>query len=161
MILTTTLWLVTAFAAEPVAKLSDVAWLAGPWRGDLYGGKIEEVWTPGIGGVMMGMFRMVNAKGQASIYEFQVLEETPEGVNLRIKHFNRALKGQELPEKFVDFKLVRSTAQEAVFAAVEEDARVTLVYSQKSAGHLDVDFHKVIVSTGKEQKIRFPFEKAQ
>lgn len=149
--------LAASFSAEP--QLSDVAWLAGSWRGNLHGGKIEEVWTPQQGGVMMGMFRMLNPKGQANLYEFQIIEETAEGVHLRIKHFNRALKGQEEREKFVDFKLTQASAHQATFEATEEDARVTLIYKRHDDGHLEIEFLKVITSTGKEQKMLFPFER--
>ena len=142
------------------AELTDIAWLAGSWRGQMSGGKIEEVWTPAEGGVMMGMFRMVNAKGQASFYEFQIIENTPDGVRLRIKHFNRAMKGQETPEKFADFKLSRSSSDEAFFESDEEDAKVTLLYKRLPKGRLNIDFHKVIKSTGKEQKMVFAFELA-
>ena len=59
----------SGLVSGPTPKLTDLSWLAGTWRGALSdvkcGGQIEEVWTPSAGGVMMGMFRMVNAKGQA------------------------------------------------------------------------------------------------
>ena len=159
-----TLILASSLIAEPspppVPKLADVTWLAGSWRGQMSGGQIEEVWTPLQGGVMMGMFRMLNAKGQASFYEFQIIEETAEGVGLKIKHFNRAMKGQEEREKFADFKLTKATADEATFEAIEEDARVSLLYKRLPAGRMEVHFHKVVTSTGKEQKMLFPFERA-
>ena len=60
-----TLILASSLIAEPspppVPKPADVTWLAGSWRGQMSGGQIEEVWTPLQGGVMMGMFRMLNA----------------------------------------------------------------------------------------------------
>jgi hypothetical protein len=152
--MTLTLILAALLSAEP--KLADISWLAGNWQGRMSGGKIEEVWTPSEGGVMMGMFRMVNAKGEASFYEFQIIEETPEGIGLKIKHFNRAMKGQEAPEKFANFKLLRASSNEAFFEANEDDAHVTLLYKRVPKG-LDIDFHKVIKSTGKEQKMTFEF----
>jgi hypothetical protein len=147
-------------ASSLSAEVADIAWLAGSWRGQMSGGKIEEVWTPSEGGVMMGMFRMVNAQGQASFYEFQIIENTPDGVRLRIKHFNRAMKGQEAPDKFADFKLSRSSPGEAFFESDENDATVTLLYKRLPNAQLQIDFHKVIKSTGKTQKIVFAFERA-
>ena len=158
-----TLILASSLIAEPspppVPKLADVAWLAGSWRGQVSGGQIEEGWTPSAGPVMMGMFRMVNAKGQASFYEFQIIEETAEGVGLKIKHFNRAMKGQEEREKYAGFKLTKATPDEATFEANEEDARVTLLYQRLPGGRMEVHFRKVVTSTGKEQKMVFPFER--
>lgn len=160
MILITTIILAGSFANEQVPKLSDLSWLAGSWRGQMAGGKIEEVWTPAEGGVMMGMFRMVNAKGQAVFYEFQVIEETAQGANLKIKHFNRALKGQEAPEKFVHFILSKVTAEQAVFESDGADAHVTLRYRRLPQGRLEIDFHKTEKSTGKAEKMLFTFQKA-
>ncbi len=70
------------------------------------------------------------------------------------------MKGQEEREKFADFKLTKATADEARFETAEDDARVTLVYQRLPGGRLEVDFHKVIKSTGQEQKMAFPFERA-
>ena len=155
----------SGLAPGPTPKLTDLSWLAGSWRGALpdatSGSQIEEVWTPSAGGVMMGMFRMVNAKGQASFYEFQIIEETAEGVGLKIKHFNRAMKGQEEREKYADFKVTKATANEATFEAVEEDARVSLIYKLLPGGRLEVHFQKTVISTGKEQKMLFPFERVR
>lgn len=159
MLLFTTL-MVVGLAAEPGAQLAEVGWLAGSWRGTMAGGQIEEVWTPASGGTMMGMFRMQSPKGPAIFYEFQVIEQTAEGVSLKIKHFNRLLKGQEEQEKFAHFKLTKASADQALFEADEPDATVTLVYKRLAKDRLDVDFHKVAKSTGKEQKMVFSFEKA-
>ena len=158
MTLIATLILASSLLADP-PKLTDLTWLAGSWRGAMSGGQIEEVWTPSAGPVMMGMFRMVNAKGQASFYEFQIIEETAEGVGLKIKHFNRAMKGQEEREKYAGFKLTKATPDEATFEANEEDARVTLLYQRLPGGRMEVHFRKVVTSTGKEQKMVFPFER--
>jgi 3-hydroxyacyl-CoA dehydrogenase len=160
MIPIATFLLASLLAADPAPKLTDVSWLAGSWRGTMSGSRIEEVWTPAAGPVMMGMFRMVDASGQALFYEFQVIEETASGVRLKIKHFNRALRGQEEREKFADFQLTRVASGEAFFEADEEDARVTLLYQRLPNGRLSINFHKVVKSTGKEQKMQFPFERA-
>lgn len=156
-----TMILLAAWAAEPAPRLADVAWLAANWRGTMGGGSIEEVWTAAQGGVMIGMFRMVNAKGQAVFYEFQVIEETAEGVRLKIKHFNRALKGEEAPEDFTQFRLTQASASEAHFESDEEKALVKLEYRRLPGDRLEIDFRKTTKSTGKEQRMRFPFEKVR
>lgn len=155
-----TLIFAATLSAAPEPQLTDVSWLAGSWRGTMSGSRIEEVWTPAAGAVMMGMFRMVDPGGQALFYEFQVIEETASGVYLKIKHFNRALKGQEEREKFANFKLSRAANGEAFFETDEDDARVTLLYKRLPNGRLEIDFHKIVKSTGKEQKMLFSFERA-
>ncbi len=70
------------------------------------------------------------------------------------------MKGQEERDKFANFRLTKSTADQAFFEADEDDAKVTLLYKRLPNGRLDIDFHKVVKSTGKEQKMVFAFTKA-
>ena len=55
------------------ASIEEVAWLAGNWKGEGFGGIVEECWTPSLGGTMMGMFRLVN-DGVIKFYELMVLD---------------------------------------------------------------------------------------
>lgn len=45
--------------AGPAATLADMKWLVGHWKGTGLGGVSEEIWTEPAGGVMMGMYRLV------------------------------------------------------------------------------------------------------
>ena len=69
------------------------------------------------------------------------------------------MKGQEEREKYADFKLTNATPDEATFEANKEDARVTLLYQRLPGGRMEVHFRKVVTSTGKQQKMLFPFER--
>ena len=42
-----------------VARLAELAWLAGHWRGEGLSGTTEELWLPAEGGAMLGTFRLV------------------------------------------------------------------------------------------------------
>lgn len=89
--------------AKPKATLADFAWLAGNWRGKLQGPRglvTEQYWAEPQAGVMMGMFRLsdpANA-GRTVLLEFISFRETPEGVEMRLRHFDTALTPMEKEE---------------------------------------------------------------
>src|SRR5690606_41748043 len=79
-------------AGSPGAVFADVAWIAGHWKGKAMGGEIEEVWTPPMGGSMMGSFKFV-ADGKVIFYELETITEEDKTLILRLKHFGGDLKG--------------------------------------------------------------------
>ncbi len=98
----------------PAATINDVAWIAGHYQGEAFGGICEEVWMPPFGGSMMGMFRMV--QGDTIVfYEFFTITEESNSLNLKLKHFHPDLKGWEEKDEFVSFPLVRLTKDTAFF----------------------------------------------
>jgi uncharacterized protein DUF6265 len=55
--------------AQPTS-INIIAWLAGSWRGEAYGGEVEEIWSQPVGGTMMGMFRIIE-KGKIIAHNFK------------------------------------------------------------------------------------------
>lgn len=109
--------LTVAWSAEtgsPEATIGDVAWMAGHWRGEALGGVVEEVWTPPLGGSMMGAFQLV-ADGRVAFYELETLTEAEGSLVLRLKHFDAKLRGWEEKDETVDFRLVRLEPDRAWF----------------------------------------------
>jgi len=53
---------------SPEMQLADVAWIAGHWKGEAFGGIAEEVWTPPMGESMM--FVIVEDKGKKEEIKF-------------------------------------------------------------------------------------------
>ena len=90
---------------SPAAKLSDFAWMAGRWTGDGLGAKLEEVYSPPAGGVMLGHFQATDEKG-AAFFELITFKEENGSVMLRLRHFNPDLHEWEEKDKTVDFPLV-------------------------------------------------------
>ena len=99
---------------SPRADLSAVNWLAGHWRGEAFGGLIEEVWSPPLGGSMMGAFKLV-VKDQVQFYEIETLSEVDDTLIFKLKHFNKDLTGWEEKDKTVDFALVKVTKNKLYF----------------------------------------------
>jgi len=106
-----------AAAPRAMAKLADVAWLIGHWRGKGFGGDIEETWLAPNGSSMAGLFRLMNG-GQAQIYEIFTIVEEEGSLALRLKHFTGALKAWEDKETLVNFPLVKLEPRAAYFAGL-------------------------------------------
>jgi hypothetical protein len=103
-------------AGQP-ATVADVGWLVGHWKGTGLGGVSEEVWAEPVGGVMMGMYRLV-LKGEPSFYEFMHLSEEKGSLVLKLKHFNPDLTAWEEKDRFVSFPLVKLGTNEAYFSGL-------------------------------------------
>ena len=100
---------------RPEAKIEDVAWMAGNWKGEAFGGLSEEVWSPPNGNAMMGMYKSV--KGDNVVfYELIIIVEESNSLVLKLKHFNADLTGWEEKDEFLSFPLVKLTPTEAYFA---------------------------------------------
>jgi hypothetical protein len=72
--------------AHPTS-LDNAAWLAGRWTGEGLGGVMEEAWSPPRGGQMVGHFALYR-DGAPVFYELMLIDVTPQGVRLRVKHVN-------------------------------------------------------------------------
>jgi hypothetical protein len=101
----------------PSASIEEVAWLAGHWRGEGFGGVVEELWSPPLGGAMVGVFRLV-AGGQPSFYEICLLREHEGSLVYRVKHFHPDLSGWEERPDFVEFPLVKVAPDLVQFAGL-------------------------------------------
>ena len=99
---------------SPAANLEVVKWLSGHWRGEAFGGLIEEVWSPAVGGSMMGAFKLV-VDNKVQFYEIETISEENQSLIFRLKHFNKDLKGWEEKDQTIDFKLVKVTENKVYF----------------------------------------------
>ncbi len=101
----------------PVATIDDVAWIAGHFQGEAFGGKSEEIWSPPLGGAMMGMFKIVR-NDTVVFYEFLTIAEESNSLVLKLKHFHSDLKGWEKKDEFVSFPLVKLTKDSVFFGGL-------------------------------------------
>jgi WD40 repeat protein len=97
------------------ASLRDFAWLEGRWAGKLGNAAyvLEQEWWPAKAGVMTGMFRLTEGE-KVLVLEFFTLRETPEGVELRLRHFDSALVPMEKGDAII-LQLVGLDEKEARF----------------------------------------------
>ena len=103
--------------SSPRARIADVAWLAGRWVGDFMGGRGEEVFAPPQGDTMIGMFRLVK-DGKIVFSELIYIVEEGGTLVLKLKHFDRELKGWEEKDVVRAFPLVKLTETEAYFDSI-------------------------------------------
>jgi hypothetical protein len=105
---------------SPKASINEVAWIAGHWQGEAFGGITEEIWSPPMGNAMMCVFRLVN-DDITSFYEIETITEEEETLILRLKHFHADLKGWEEKDETVDFPLVKLETNKAYFDGMTFD----------------------------------------
>lgn len=107
--------------------LKDVAWFAGPWRSPASEKMLaEEHWSEPAGGAMIGMFRLVNGE-KPVIYEFLLLEETKDGVFMRLRHYKTAMA--DVDKEPIRLKLVKSSKSEAVFENPDNEKPKRITYA--------------------------------
>lgn len=112
LVVTLTCQAQTETVLEP--KIVNVAWIAGNWKGEAFGGQVEENWSEPSGGSMMATFKLI-VNGQVSFYEIEIIREINNTLILQLKHFNNDLKGWETKDETVDFPLKEITANKVVF----------------------------------------------
>lgn len=135
-----------ANAKSPAATIDQLAWIAGDWQGEALGGKFEESWNMPSGGSMLGMFKLV-VNGSTVFTEHMAVIPKDGSLVLRLKHFDGEMKGWEEKDKFVDFPLVKLTANEAYFSGLtfrktDKDSLSIFVASKNADGKPgEMEFH--------------------
>lgn len=94
--------------------IKDAACLIGHWKGEMFGGKVEEIWSPPMAGTMMGMYKMVK-DDKVVFYELMIIKEEKNSLVLKLKHFDPDLIGWEEKGVTVDFPLKEKTDEALVF----------------------------------------------
>ena len=101
-------------ANRPEASVEQIAWLAGSWVGEGFGGSVEETWNTPTGGTMIGTFKLSHG-GEPSLYEVELIAEEEGSLVWKVKHFNADFSGWEDKAEFVSFPLVKITDDAAYF----------------------------------------------
>ena len=99
---------------SPKADLSEIAWMAGHWKGEAFGGITEEIWSPPLGGSMMFSFKLV-VDGEIGFYELGHIRQVDETLVYELKHFHGDLKGWEEKDEVQSFKFVKIEDDRAYF----------------------------------------------
>jgi hypothetical protein len=114
--------LLSACAAQAqttqTATIDDAAWLAGRWVGEGFDGQMEEVWSPPVGGQMIGHFRYWQ-NGAPQFYEIMMMDVAEGGVRMRVKHFNPDFIGWEERGEWATFEPVLATGDRLLFDGLD------------------------------------------
>lgn len=96
--------------ARHALSLEDAEWLVGTWRGEGFGGTVEEVWLPAAHEQMIGAFRYYGEE-EEGFSELLTLTHVDGQTLLRVKHFNPDFTGWETQNESVDFRFVSAAAK--------------------------------------------------
>jgi hypothetical protein len=75
---------------KSATQIGDLAWMEGAWRHAEGEDSFDETWTGAAGGTMAAVSREIS-HGKIKMYELSTIEATPEGLVLRIRHFDEGL----------------------------------------------------------------------
>lgn len=143
--------------AKPVS-FADVAWLAGVWQGEMWGGKTEEHWSQPSGNSMMCMFSFVK-DGQPAFYEFLTLERRDQGLVLYMRHFHPKLVAWEEKDAAMLYAVTKATATEVVFERIDSaTVSVKMTYTLAAPDRLTSTLEKI--KDGKTTRDVFHFRRA-
>lgn len=133
---------------SPRATLQDIAWIQGHWKGEAFGGIVEEIWTPPLGGSMMCAFKLV-VNNEVRFYEIVTLSEENSTLMLRLKHFHKDLKGWEEKDETVDFPLVKVTPGKMFFDG----------FTFERISENEMNIYVIIEQEGKEREATFNYRR--
>jgi len=136
---------------SPAASINDVAWIAGNWQGEALGGITEEIWTAPLGKSMMGSFKLV-VNEIVQFYELCTITEENESLLLRIKHFDKDLKGWEEKDQSIEFPLVKIEKNKVYFDG--------LTFEKLTKNELNI--YVIFKDEGKEEvEMKFNYKSAK
>jgi hypothetical protein len=143
--------------AKAAAKLADVAWLAGPWRGGAADkAAFEEHWAEPAGSAMVGMFRLLQG-GKPVLYELLLLEEAADGVWLRLRHYGPQMADRD--KEPIRLKLAEVSDRKAVFENPDHDKPKRITYEREPPDVLTATVETV--RDGKPAQFRLRMERAK
>lgn len=140
-------------------KLENIAWIAGTWHGEAFGGITEEIWSELSGGSMMATFKLI-VDGSVQFYEIEVIREIENSLILQLKHFDSDLKGWETKNETVDFPLKEITENNVVF----EGMMFEKVSSEEMNVYVDINNEDGAIETVKfnyKKTIKKPLKSIQ
>lgn len=135
-------------AGSPDATLEDVSWIEGHWRGEAFGGIVEEIWSPPLGNSMMCAFKLV-VNNKVKFYEIVAIIEVENSLIIKLKHFSGNLTGWEEKDETVDFRLVEVTENKAYFDG----------FTFEKISENDMNIYVVVENNGKKEEMKFVYSR--
>jgi hypothetical protein len=115
-----------AFAEGPPAKITDLAWMTGHYKGDFGAGTLQENWANPAGGSIAALIRIMEGDA-TSMIELIVIEEEGDSLTLRLKQWEPGMKPRA--DGFEVMELVEAGDQRVVFRNAGDGAIERLGYS--------------------------------
>lgn len=139
----------TESSISPNATLDDISWIQGHWKGEAFGGLLEEIWSPPFGDSMMFSFKLV-VDNKVVFYEFGGIRKVDKTLVLEFKHFNADFKGWEEKDETINAKLVKIKGNRVYF----DD------FTFEKISDTEINLYVVIEQKeGKSEEIKFNYKK--
>lgn len=130
--------------AETKAKLQDVEWISGTWRGEAMGGICEEFWDKPSANTMLFCFKFIK-NDQVLFYELGHIKEIEQSLVLELKHFDADLKGWEKQDEKQSFPLVKIDKNRIYFDQ----------FTFEKISDNEMNIYVVFEESGKEMKFNY------
>ncbi|HZW05861.1 MAG TPA: DUF6265 family protein [Phycisphaerales bacterium] len=135
-------------------EAAQAAFLAGSWRGTMNGAVVEETWTNPAGNNVLGLFRWLNADGTIMMSEILAITAEPDGVRLRLTHFDAGLSANGKGDKPLTLKLDKAEPARLEFVAEKDCGDLSKIVYTVQGEKLSIDVH----FAAKGDKPRKPLE---
>jgi hypothetical protein len=109
---------------RPVPELKELSFMAGRWTAKSEWGDMEESWSEPLGNSMMCSYRCVK-NGKVVFYEFIVIEQTPTGPVMKLRHFSPGNIGWEDKDKPYEYPLMFLESDRARFERPDKKTALT------------------------------------
>lgn len=136
--------------ATPKANLEILKSVAGLWEGQAFGGVTQECWSPPLAGSMMCTFKLV-VDGEIKFYEICTIAEVDSSLVIRLKHFDKNLKGWEDKNGSIEFKLVKVTPKKIYFDG----------FTFEMISKNEMNIYVIIEDKGKESEVKFNYKRVK
>ena len=130
---------------SPKAPIGNLDWLQGLWQGEALGGTVQTIWSPPLGGSMMGAFKLVQ-NNEVVFYEIITLVEEKGTLVTRLKHFHPDLTGWEDKDTTVDFRLLNIKRDRTYFDGMtlekvsDSTMNIYVILGSKEGGNQEMKF---------------------
>ena len=111
-------------AQAPVKHINDLSFMSGRWITKSAWGDMEENWSTPLGNSMMCSFRCVK-DGKVVFYEFIVIEQTPTGPVMKLRHFSPGNIAWEEKDKPYEYPLMFLEPDRARFERPDKKTALT------------------------------------
>jgi hypothetical protein len=115
-----------ALAQGPPAKITDLAWMTGHYKGDFGAGTLQENWAPPASGSIAALIRIMEGDA-TNVIELIVVEEEGDSLTLRLKQWDPGM--QPRADGFQVFRLIEIGDKKVAFRNTEEGGLQRLGYS--------------------------------
>ena len=119
------------------AKIADLAWMSGVWRGKDERSEYEETWSTVANGSIIGMFRS-GAGDKSTFFEFETLTQEGDEVILRIRHYREKMTDADAAPQV--WGIARLSANEVLFESPADGFIRRLEYRREGdtlSAHVD------------------------